>query len=89
MRSERLTVRGNEAVGPYSLVRLARGGFDAGMPGQFFMLEAPGRVLPRPFSLCTAPTGELGFLVDPVGPGTTAIAALSPDRDVRPEVRLR
>ncbi len=42
------------------------------------MLEAPGRVLPRPFSLCTAPKGELGFLVDPVGPGTAAIAALDP-----------
>ena len=33
------------------------------------MLEAPGRVLPRPFSLCLAPRGELGFLVDPIGPG--------------------
>ncbi len=76
MRSERLTVRGNEAVGPYSLVRLGRGGLEAGTPGQFFMLEAPGRVLPRPFSLCTAPKGELGFLVDPIGPGTSAIARL-------------
>ncbi len=40
------------------------------MPGQFFMLEAPGRLLPRPFSLCLAPPGELAFLVDPIGPGT-------------------
>ena len=40
------------------------------------MLEAPGRLLPRPFSLCLAPPGELGFLVDPIGPGTRAIAAL-------------
>jgi NAD(P)H-flavin reductase len=40
------------------------------------MLEAPGRVLPRPFSLCLAPARELGFLVDPIGPGTTAIAGL-------------
>jgi NAD(P)H-flavin reductase len=40
------------------------------------MLEAPGRVLPRPFSLALAPPGELGFLVDPVGPGTKAIAGL-------------
>jgi NAD(P)H-flavin reductase len=83
LRSERLTVRGNEAVGPYSLVRLGRGGLRAGAPGQFFMLEAPGRVLPRPFSLCTAPRGELGFLVDPVGAGTTAIAALSPGDAIR------
>jgi len=41
------------------------------------MLEAPGRVLPRPFSLCLAPEGELGFLVDPIGPGSRAIAALA------------
>ena len=77
MRTERLTVRGNEAVGPYSLVRLDRRGLDPGTPGQFFMLEAPGRVLPRPFSLCLAPEGELGFLVDPIGPGSRAIAALA------------
>ncbi len=32
------------AVGPYSLVRLGRGGLEPGAPGQFFMLEAPGRV---------------------------------------------
>jgi dihydroorotate dehydrogenase electron transfer subunit len=76
MRSERLVVVANDAVGPYALIRLGRGGLDAGTPGQFFMLEAPGRLLPRPFSLCTAPTAELGFLVDPVGPGTMAIAGL-------------
>jgi NAD(P)H-flavin reductase len=40
------------------------------------MLEAPGRPLPRPFSLCTASAGELGFLVEPLGKGTTAIASL-------------
>ena len=33
------------------------------------MLEAPGRLLPRPMSLCLAPEGELGFLIDPIGPG--------------------
>jgi dihydroorotate dehydrogenase electron transfer subunit len=60
------------------LVRLRRGGLESGGPGQFFMLEAPGRLLPRPFSLCLAPPGELGFLVDPIGPGTRAIAGLSP-----------
>jgi NAD(P)H-flavin reductase len=83
MRSERLAVVANEAIGPYSLVRLERGGLDAGTPGQFFMLEAPGRVLPRPFSLCIAPAGELGFLVDPVGPGTTAIAGLARGDGIR------
>ncbi len=75
-RRERLAVLGAERVGAYTLIRLERGGLDTGIPGQFFMLEAPGRVLPRPFSLCTAPRNELGFLVDPVGPGTTAIAEL-------------
>jgi len=76
LRRERRSVVAVEAVGPYALVRVARGSLDPGVPGQFFMLEAPGRVLPRPFSLCLAPRGELAFLVDPVGPGTRAIAAV-------------
>jgi NAD(P)H-flavin reductase len=42
------------------------------------MLEAPGRLLPRPMSLCLAPAGELAFLLDPIGPGTRALAALRP-----------
>ena len=52
------------------------GDVDPGIPGQFFMLRPPGLLLPRPMSLCLAPPGELGFLVDPVGPGTRALAAL-------------
>ena len=72
LRRERLSVTGVEAVGPYTLLRVDRGGLDAGIPGQFFMLEAPGRLLPRPMSLCTAPPGELTFLIDPIGPGTRA-----------------
>jgi NAD(P)H-flavin reductase len=75
-RRERLRVAGVEAVGPYALVRVDRGGLEPGVPGQFFMLEAPGRVLPRPMSLCLAPRGELAFLLDPIGPGTQALAAL-------------
>jgi dihydroorotate dehydrogenase electron transfer subunit len=75
-RRERLRVTGVEAVGPYALVRVARGGVEPGVPGQFFMLEAPGRVLPRPMSLCLAPRGELAFLLDPIGPGTRALASL-------------
>jgi dihydroorotate dehydrogenase electron transfer subunit len=82
VRTEKLTVVANEAVGPYTLVRLGRAGLEPGVPGQFFMLEAPGRVLPRPFSLCVAPVGELGFLVDPIGPGTTAIAGLQPGAEI-------
>lgn len=78
MRRERLRVVANEAVGPYRLVRLAGGGIDPGEPGQLFMVEAPGRVLPRPFSLCLAEAGELAFLVDPIGPGTRAICAAAP-----------
>jgi dihydroorotate dehydrogenase electron transfer subunit len=74
----RLRVTGSERVGTYTLVRVGRGDVEPGVPGQFFMLEAPGRLLPRPFSLCIAPPGELGFLVDPIGPGTEAIAAVEP-----------
>jgi dihydroorotate dehydrogenase electron transfer subunit len=77
-RREQLTVCGAERVGPYSLLRVERGGLDPGAPGQFFMLEAPGRLLPRPMSLCLAPTRELAFLIDPIGPGTRALAALEP-----------
>src|SRR5437660_3876030 len=74
---ERRRVVAVEAVGPYALVRLERGGLEPGIPGQFFMLEAPGRLLPRPMSLCLAPRGELAFLIDPIGPGTRALCALS------------
>ncbi|HWG55887.1 MAG TPA: hypothetical protein VNT58_05120, partial [Gaiellaceae bacterium] len=78
MRRELREVTGVEAVGPYTLLRLAAGGLEAGTPGQFFMLEAPGRVLPRPFSVCVAELGELAFLIDPVGPATRALCDLSP-----------
>jgi NAD(P)H-flavin reductase len=76
LRRERRRVVGREAVGPYTLLRVDRGGLDPGVPAQFFMLEAPGRPLPRPMSLCLAPRTELGFLFEPVGPGTRALAAL-------------
>jgi dihydroorotate dehydrogenase electron transfer subunit len=76
VRRERLAVVAAEPVGPYTLLRVARGGLDPGVPGQFFMLEAPGRLLPRPMSLCLAPPGELAFLIDPIGPGTRALCAL-------------
>jgi NAD(P)H-flavin reductase len=76
VRRERLRIVANEQVGPYTLLRVARGEIDPGVPGQFFMLEAPGRLLPRPMSLCLAPAGELGFLIDPIGPGTRALCAL-------------
>jgi dihydroorotate dehydrogenase electron transfer subunit len=69
-------VTGGERLGLYTLLRVERGELEPGVPGQFFMLEAPGRLLPRPFSLCLAPPGELAFLVDPIGPGTEALCAL-------------
>ncbi len=77
-RREQRRVVAREAVGPYTLLRLDRGGIEPGAPGQFFMLEAPGRLLPRPMSLCLAPPGELAFLIDPIGPGTRALCALEP-----------
>jgi dihydroorotate dehydrogenase electron transfer subunit len=77
-RRERCSVVEVEAVGPYTLLRLTRGALDPGAPGQFFMLEAPGRILPRALSLCLAPPRELAFLIEPVGPGTRALVALEP-----------
>ena len=77
-RRARLRVAGTDSVGPYTLLRLERGEIEPGIPGQFFMLEAPGRLLPRPMSLCLAPPGELAFLMEPIGPGTSALCALEP-----------
>ena len=74
----RRSVVAREAVGPYRLLTVERGGLDAGVPGQFFMLEAPGRVLPRPMSVCQAPAGLLAFLIDPIGPGTRSLCGLEP-----------
>ena len=78
MRRERRSVVAVEALGPYALLRVTRGSLDQGVPGQFFMLEAPGRVLPRPMSLCIARRREFSFLIDPIGPGTRALAELAP-----------
>ena len=71
-----MRVNATERIGPYTLLRVGRGGLDPGVPGQFFMLEAPGRLLPRPMSLCLAPHGELAFLIDAIGPGTRALCSL-------------
>jgi len=78
VRRERRSVVANEKVGPYTLLRVDRGGLEPGIPGQFFMLEAPGRLLPRPMSLCLASAGELAFLIEAIGPGTRALCALEP-----------
>jgi NAD(P)H-flavin reductase len=76
VRKELLTVAGVDRIGPYGLVRVKRGQLESGRPGQFFMLSPPGRLLPRPMSLCLATRKELGFLVDPIGPGTRALVEL-------------
>jgi dihydroorotate dehydrogenase electron transfer subunit len=77
LRRERRRVVAAEAVGPYTLLRVDRGTLEPGTPGQFFMLQAPGRLLPRPMSVCLAPPGELAFLIDPIGPGTRALCGLA------------
>ena len=77
MRRQLRRVVAAESVGPYTLLRIERGDLDAGVPGQFFMLEAPGRVLPRPMSVCLATARELAFLIDPIGPGTRALCSLA------------
>ena len=82
MSPSRLRTIAVEAVGPYALVRLRRGDVEPGIPGQFFMLRPRGLLLPRPMSLCLAPPGELGFLVDPIGPGTRALAGLEAGDEV-------
>jgi len=81
-RREPRSVTGSEQLGAYTLVRVDRGGLDPGVPGQFFMVEAPGRLLPRALSLCLAPVGELAFLLEAVGPGTEAMCALLPGERV-------
>ncbi len=76
MRRELLDVVRVDEVGLYRLLRLKRGRVESGLPGQFFMLSAPGRLLPRPMSLCLATRSELAFLIDPIGPGTRALVEL-------------
>src|ERR1044072_3132969 len=84
LRRERRSILAAEPVGPYTLLRVERGTLEQGEPGQFFMLEAPGRVLPRPMSLCLAEPGELAFLIDPIGPGTRELCALRPRAELGP-----
>ncbi len=81
-RRQALSVVAVEPVGPYRLLRVRRGGLEPGVPGQFFMLQPPGRTLPRPMSLCLAPPGELAFLIDPVGPGTVALTSVEPGDEI-------
>ncbi len=47
LERELLPVKRVEELGPYTLLRLERGEVDPGAPGQFYMLEAPDRILFR------------------------------------------
>ena len=69
-------ISGSERIGLYTLLRLERGDLSSGLPGQFFMLDVPGHIVPRPFSICLAEKGELAFLVNPVGPATRVLCEL-------------
>ena len=77
--SRTLQVARVEAVGAYTLLVLRRDGAEAGLPGQFFMLQAepePAAVyLPRALSAAWADEHELAFLLDVRGAGTAARAA--------------
>jgi len=75
-RRESRRVSGSERIGLYTLLRLERGALEAGLPGQFFMLDVPGHIMPRPFSICLAERGELAFLINPVGPATRVLCEL-------------
>ena len=69
-------ISGSERIGLYTLLRLERGELSSGLPGQFFMLDVPGHIVPRPFSICLAEKGELAFLINPVGPATRVLCEL-------------
>jgi dihydroorotate dehydrogenase electron transfer subunit len=66
-----------EAVGAYTLLVVRRESFDAGRPGQFFMLQASPRpddaYLPRALSAAWADDREIAFLLDVRGAGTAAL----------------
>jgi dihydroorotate dehydrogenase electron transfer subunit len=78
-QSRSLAVHSVEAAGAYTLLRLRRDGAEAGVPGQFFMLQADpapwDAYLPRPISAAWADDEELAFLLDIRGPGTRALVA--------------
>jgi NAD(P)H-flavin reductase len=87
-------VAANEASGGYRLFTLRDAEGPAPRAGQFYMLAAAdgwgretGRpYLPRAFSVASAKQAdggvELGFLADPVGPGTRLLCELQPGQSV-------
>ena len=72
-----------EPIGAYTLAPPRRAaGSSRACRASSSCSRRPGRVLPRPFSLCIAPRGELGVPIDPIGPGTRALAALEPGDEI-------
>jgi dihydroorotate dehydrogenase electron transfer subunit len=80
----------NEPAGLYRLVEAADPAGPAPRAGQFYMLAGEegwggddGRPhLARAFSVCRVRGDRLGFLVDPIGPGTVRLAELEPGEGV-------
>jgi NAD(P)H-flavin reductase len=78
-----LTVARTEDAGAYRVLWLADPGGPVPRPGQFCMLAAEDRwggddgrpFLPRALSVMRARDGELGFLLEAVGPGTDRLVA--------------
>jgi dihydroorotate dehydrogenase electron transfer subunit len=76
----------NDAAGPYRLVEAEDEAGPTPLAGQFYMLAGAERwgdhegrpYLARAFSVCRVQDARLGFLVDPIGPGTARLAALAP-----------
>jgi dihydroorotate dehydrogenase electron transfer subunit len=81
LASRTLPVSRVEAVGSYTLVVLQNDGGDTGVPGQFFMLRAQpepsAAYLPRALSAAWADDGEIAFLMDVRGAGTTSLVTAS------------
>ncbi len=78
----RLSVAAAEQVGPYTLLRVERGDVEPGIPGQFFMLTPPGRLLPRPMSLCTAPPRRARLPDRPDRPGHARVVRAARRREL-------
>ncbi len=83
----RVTVTRAEDVGAYRVLRADDRGGPRPSAGQFYMLAAVERwgggdderpYLPRAFSFLAADDGELAFMFEDVGPGTSRLAQLAP-----------
>ncbi len=83
----RAAVTGARDVGAYRVLQAADPGGPQPWPGQFYMLAAAERwgagederpYLPRAFSFLQAAGGELSFMLEDVGPGTSRLCELRP-----------